>query len=312
MARRIRVWKQGALYHATFNCIDRMFLLKPSPEVNNAVGASLGRALEKHPVHLHSATTNINHLELIFSLGIGQTQNASPLLRLFESLVAKELNRHYRREGHFWSGRARVEEIISDKKAEKLLGYGACNVVKDGLVEKAKDWKGFSSLNALLAGEKLVYEYVNRTLWWKHRAGHRDVDPAEYIRRVEIKLFPLPSWTYLSEEARQTRFRHIVRDHEEIARMEREAEGITKVKGMARIEQESPFSKPSSPRQRSPQPLCHAETKEQYEEYRSEYNETVRAHRAASAAYRAGCFLAEFPPGTFRPPLLTVIMARAA
>jgi putative transposase len=312
MARRIKVWKQGASYHATLNCIDRMFLLKPSPEVNNAIGSCLGRALEKHPVSLHSATTNIDHMELVFSLGPGQTQNASPFLRLFESLVAKELNRYYSREGHFWSGRARVEEIISDTKAEKLLGYGACNVVKDGLVEKAKDWKGFSTLEALLSGEKLVYEYVNRTLWWKHGANRRDVDSAKYIRRVEIELVPLPSWENLSSKARQTRFRYIVRDHEEIARREREAGGTTKVKGMVRIEEESPFSKPANPRKRSPEPLCHADTKEQYEEYRSAYNEIVCAHRIASAAYRNGSFDIEFPPGTFRPPLITVFMKQAA
>jgi hypothetical protein len=226
--------------------------------------------------------------------------------------VAKELNRHYGREGHFWSGRARVEEIISDKKAEKLLGYGACNVVKDGLLEKARDWTGFSTTGALLWGEKLEYEYVNRTLWWKHGADHREVDSARYIRRVEIELVPLPSWVNLSKEARQTRFRHIVRDHEEIARRERAAEGITTVKGMVRIEGESPFSKPRSLRKRSPKPLCHAETKEQYEEYKAEYKEIVKAHRVASAAYRAGCFNVEFPPGTFRPPLVTVIVEQAA
>lgn len=312
MARRIRIWKQGGCYHATLNCIDRMFLLKPSPEVNNTVGSSLGRALARHPVQLHSATTNINHMELVFSLGPGQIQNASPFLRLLESLVAKELNRHYRREGHFWSSRARVEEVVGNNKAEKLLGYGACNVVKDGLVDRARDWSGFSTTEALSTGRRLEFEYVNRTLWWKLGADFRKVEREKYTRRVEIELVPLPSWVNMEKVEQRARFRRIVRDHEESARNERAAKGKTKVKGKARIEQESPFSKPSHGRKRSPQPLCHADTKEEYEAYKAAYQEIVRAHRIASSAYRSGCYDVEFPAGTFRPPLIKAIVEEAA
>ena len=74
MGRRIRIWKPNAMYHVTLQCVDRMFLLKPSPEVNNAVGVALGRTLEASPVDLHSATTNINHLELLLTLSHEQVQ----------------------------------------------------------------------------------------------------------------------------------------------------------------------------------------------------------------------------------------------
>jgi len=293
------------MYHATLNCVDRMFLLKPSKKVNNIIGSSLGRALKLHPILLHSATTNINHLELIFSIGEGQADNVSPFLREFAGRAARDLNRLYGREGHFWAGRARVEEITSDNKAEKLLGYGACNVVKDGLVEKANHWKGFSTTEALSRGGRLVFKYVDRTLWWKNGADRRDIDPSKYTKSTEVVLHPLPDWTDLTPDARQARFRDIVRNHEELARKEREAEGITSVKGMARIEKESPFSKPIRPRERTPQPLCHADTVEDYKAYEAEYKEIVKAHRTASAAFRSGCFDVEFPPGTFRPPLVT-------
>ena len=305
MARRIRVWKENGMYHATLNCVDRMFLLKPSKKVNNIIGSSLGRALKLHPILLHSATTNVNHLELIFSIGEGQADNVSPFLREFAGRAAREFNRLYGREGHFWAGRARVEEITSDNKAEKLLGYGACNVVKDGLVEKANQWRGFSTTEMLSRGGRLAFEYVDRTLWWKSGADHRDVDPSKYTRSTEVVLHPLPSWTDISPDERQARFRHIVRDREELARKERAAEGKTNVKGMARIERENPFSKPSRPRERTPQPLCHADTVEEYKAYELEYKEIVKAHRIASAAFRSGCFDVEFPPGTFRPPLVT-------
>ena len=312
MGRRIRIWKPGASYHVTLQCIDRMFLLKPSDEVNQIIGASLGRAVSRHPVRLHSAATNINHMELVFSLNGDQLNNASSFLQLFECLVAKALNRHYGREGHFWSSRARVEEIISDRKAEALLGYGACNVVKDGLVEKAAHWTGFSTTEALSWGKALEFAYIDKTLWWKLGADHREVDPSKYTKHVRIELEPLPGWEKLSESERQKRFRQIVRDHEVEAETERRAEGIAKVKGMSKIKQESPFSKPRHLRNRTPEPLCHAETDEEREIYEVEYREIVTAHRVASAAYRSGHYDVEFPVGTFRPPLVTVFTVQAA
>ncbi|MCP4604566.1 MAG: hypothetical protein GY847_29265 [Proteobacteria bacterium] len=311
MARRIRVWRENKMFHATYECVDRMFLLKPSGKVNNIIGASLGRALNKHPVRLHSVTTNINHLEIVFSLGPYQQDNASRFLQCFAGLAARGLNRLCGREGHFWAGRARVEEIISDSKAEKLLGYGACNTVKDGLVDKASHWKGFSTNDALGKGKRLLYDYVNRTKWWRCGADHKEVDPKKYTEQVEIVVYPLPSWIGYSVDKRQSRFRAIVRDHEELARLERKVEGITRVKGMERINKESPFSKPKNPRRRTPQPLCHADTKEEYRAYEAEYKEIVKVHRTASAAYRSGYYDTEFPPGTFRPPLVTIYQQAA-
>jgi REP element-mobilizing transposase RayT len=312
MGRRIRIWKSGATYHVTLQCIDRTFLLKPADEVNGIIGAGLGRALVRHPVMLHSATTNMNHMELVFSLGDDQIHNASPFLQLFQSIVAKELNRLYGREGHFWSSRARVEEIISDSRAEALLGYGACNVVKDGLVKTAADWKGFSTTEALSQGKPLEFEYIDRTLWWKLGADHREVDPSKYTKQVHIELTPLRSWEHLSAGMRQQRFRQIVRDHDMLAEKERLAEGTGTVRGMKQIEQESPFAKPRHRRKKSPQPLCHAETEEERNTYEAEYREVVKAHRLASAAYRNGCYDVAFPPGTFRPPLVTVFTLEAA
>jgi len=306
MGRRIRIWEENSMHHATLNCVDRMFLLKPSKEVKNIIGASLGRALKQHPIMLHSVTTNINHMELIFSVGKGQAGNVSLFLREFAGLAAREFNRFYKREGHFWSGRARIEEITSDNKAEKLLGYGACNVVKDGLVEKASDWKGLSSTKVLSFGGKLKFTYINRTLWWKKGAKNKDVAPSEYTRETEIDLHPLPAWVKLSVSSRQRRFCEIVQNHEEQAKLEREKEGITSVKGMSKIARLSPFSKPTSPRKRTVQPLCHADTQEEYKLYKEKYKGIAQEHQKASIAFRSGYLDVEFPPGTFRPPLITV------
>jgi REP element-mobilizing transposase RayT len=296
------------MYHVTYMCVDRMFLLKPSPDVNSAVGSSLGRALASSPVILHSATTNINHLELIISIGKGQVNNASRFLRDFGGLTARSINAVHGREGPVWSGRARVEEIKSDKKAEKLLGYGACNTVKDGLVEKARDWTGFSTTDALSNGkDKLIFDYIDKKLFFKSGADHRkDVDPADYIRRTLIPLTPIPSWQKCTAHQRAAKFRDIIEIYEKAAAKERLAEGILTVKGISKIKIESPFLKPLHARKRTAQPLCHVDTKTEYLQYQKWHLEICQRHKEASFLYREGCFEAEFPPGTFRPPLVVV------
>ncbi len=155
-------------------------LCLPSPEVNTLIGSWIARAVRVFPVLLHSVTTNINHLEIIFSIGPGQIDNASRFLGYFAGYLGKSLNSIHSREGHFWSGRARVEEILTQNKAEKLLSYGACNVVKDGLVEKANHWKGFSTTQALANGKRLIFEYIDRTLWHKYGSDKKNVNPKYY------------------------------------------------------------------------------------------------------------------------------------
>jgi hypothetical protein len=49
--------------------------------------------------------------------------------------------------------------------------------------------------------------------------------------------------------------------YEKTVEKEQLAEGITAVKGMAKIEMESPFLRPHHARKRTPQPLCHVDTK---------------------------------------------------
>lgn len=199
--------------------------------------------------------------------------------------MAKELNRCYERKGHFWSGRARIEEIVSDARAERLLGCGACNTVKDGLAEKALYWKGFSTNAASAHGERLIFFYVDRTLWWEKRLKRGEAEPREYTFQVEVKVNPPPAWRKLTVHKRQSRFRQIIRHSE------REA----------RISKERPFSQPKNQRIKTLQPLCHTDTLEECKEYEEEYREIVAAYRLASAYYRSGMTDVEFLPGTFRP-----------
>ena len=53
--------KEGSVYSLTQRTVDRQFLFRPDPVVENIIGASAARALKKHPVNLHWLDVNINH-----------------------------------------------------------------------------------------------------------------------------------------------------------------------------------------------------------------------------------------------------------
>jgi len=237
--------------------------------------------------------------------------HVSPFLQLFSSLSSRELNRFYERDGHFWAGRARVEEILDDSSAEMMLMYDACNPVKDGMVERARQWKGFSTNEALARGKRLEYSYFNRTGWWKAGGETGKSQKSDFIEKVVIEMTPLPSWSGMKDSQRQTRFRKMIEGEEERARTTRSAEGRT-VYGEESLAKRNPFERPSKPRVRTSQKYCHADTQAACKAYKDMYRELKRAHMQASGDFRSGFVDVEFPPGTFRPPLTAVATMTAS
>jgi hypothetical protein len=51
--------KEGSVYSLTQRTVDRQFLFRPDPVVENIIGASAARALKKHPVFLHWVSRSI-------------------------------------------------------------------------------------------------------------------------------------------------------------------------------------------------------------------------------------------------------------
>ena len=64
----------------------------------------------------------------------------------------------------------------------------------------------------------------------------------------------------------------------------------------------SPFDAPRNPK-RSPRPLCHASSKEDWAWFQEMWRDLTKAYRTASAMFRDGDFSVIFPDHTFRPPL---------
>jgi putative transposase len=311
MARTRRLWQPHIVYSATIRAVNRAFRLKPTRESREIIGASIGRALEKHPVNIHWFDSNINHVHFAFSLTLEQTPHASRFLQHVQSLIARGLNKlHKHQEGPLWSSRARVRPVLDDDAVLSQLLYSATNVVKDGLVESAGQWPGFSSFRALASGQDLRFSYIDWCAWWRASQGKKKPSPLKYVKHTRFALVPIPAWSGMSRDKREAFYRRIVREHESELRREAEVEGRG-VMGLGRLQAVDPYDRPAENKPRTVAPLCHTTSATLRREYEARWKEVMAAYVEASARYRSGEPEAEFPEGMFRPPLVTIYSASA-
>jgi hypothetical protein len=310
MARRPRRWKENSAYAEVKRTVDRQFLLKPTPDIKNIIGASLGRALEKFPVKLYWAEGNVNHMQASRQPLPGKTDNCSKFDQMFYSLLSRGINKLWGRDGPVWSSRNRSTEVIDDQALEQQLFYAVTNMVKDGLLDKVSHSKGFSCYEALATGKTEKYWYTDWTGWWKG-GGKRNKKPVSAYRKwVEVKYEPIPAWASMPEHKRQAHFRREVRKLEQEFREQRKGEG-KRAMGPLKLARLDPRDRPKTLKEKTPQPLCHGSTEEGRQGFKEEWREFLDRYKWASGQYRSGKLDVEFPEGSFRPPLVTIVSATA-
>jgi putative transposase len=307
MANRPRWIKAGAAYCEVQRTVDRQFFFKPDETTRNIIGSAAGRALNKYPVKIYWLDFNINHKQggrAALSESPEHRENLIKFDQLFNSLVARGVNKHLGREGSLYSSKNRIAEATDDKSLEQQLLYAVTNPVKDGLVDRVAHWKGFSSYKQLATGEVERYSYIDWTAW--HRAGGKRSKkaPEAFVKWVEVRLSPIPSWEGMPDHKRQALFRRQVRELEQDYRGQREREGRTAMgpRKLAKVDHRDRPKNP--PKKRGRRPLCHSSTVEGAKEYKKKWREFLDQYYYASGMWMKGVTDVEFPAGSFRPPLI--------
>ena len=307
MANKPRWIKANAAYCETQRTVDRQFFFKPDETTRNLIGAAVGRALKKYPVKLYWIDFNIDHKQSgkePLSDSPEHLENYVKFDQLFNSLVARGMNKHIGREGPLYSSRNRISEAIDDASLEQQLLYAVTNPVKDGLVDRVAHWKGFSSYKQLANGEGERYSYIDWTAWYRAGGQRSKKSPEAFVKWVEVKLSPIPSWERMPEHKRQALFRRRVRELEQDYRAEREREGRS-VMGPRRLAKVDPRARPKNPPKESGcQPLCHSSTLDGAKEYERKWREFLDHYYYASGLWLRGVTDVEFPLGSFRPPII--------
>jgi hypothetical protein len=309
MANRPRWIKKDSAYCEVQRTADRQFFFKPDDTTRNIIGAAAGRALKKYPVKIYWLDFNVNHKQSgrePLSDSQEHLENYVKFEQLFNSLVARGINRYLGREGPLYSTKNRIDEATDNESLEQQLLYAVTNPVKDGLVDRVAHWKGFSSYKQLATGEVERYSYIDWTAW--HRAGgnRSKKAPEAFVKWVEVKLSPIPSWEGMADHKRQTLFRRRVRELEQDCRSQREREGRTAMgpKKLAKLDHRDRPKNP--PKKSGRRPLCHSSTTEGAKEYKKKWREFLDQYYYASGMWLKGVTDVEFPSGSFKPPLIRI------
>jgi hypothetical protein len=335
MARKIRWLRPHLLYESTFRTVDRQFLFKPNhhpqnplleqscplesldpnndiipkPSVINVIGSSIGRALQEYPIQIHWYESNINHLHVGFSFDRAQMGNAAAFHRDSKSVIARELNRTWGREGDFFAARSKIHPCLDDASAAHHFLYALTNPVKDGLVEEVSGSPLFSTYHFQAKGKSLRFWYIDWEAYYlaggARKKKHRIKD---YLKWVEWACTPLPKHEKMTVHQRQTWVRKQVREIE-TAKKKAQRDAGNSFLGKAGLFGLNPRSRPKHPKPSGPDPLCHAATPERVKQYKKEWREFLNRYIQASADYRNGYLHREFPEGSYRPPLVTVYYA---
>jgi hypothetical protein len=199
----------------------------------------------------------------------------------FEGNLARAVNRELGRHGKFW-GREYDDVIVEGNEAFlDRYAYVLCNAVKAGLVERAADWAGVSSLETALGDAVLRVSALNRTrLHNATRRGQR-VNRRDFFETLEMPLVVPPMWEGLTRDEAATCIEEMVSAGEKEYAARRSGK---RALGMRAVMRQKPTDRPVEPSFR-PKIRFFCKDPWRRKELLAEYRGFVGAYRETYGAY---------------------------
>ncbi len=283
------------VYFVTARTFQGRFLMKQMEETSRIAGGVLARAVRLSGVSLHAFVFTSNHLHAIVSARDGAL---SVFMRHLLGNLSKKLGPLAGWRGQFWERRFSAEPIFGADAQEGRLRYLLSHGVKEGLVRSPLEWPGLTCVRQLLSLATERFPFFHWSRRWKDgrlvKGGTNRFD-ARWIEHEELELQPLPAWAELSPNERRRRVKTMIDEIEAKWRQVHQ-----EVRGVEATRWQRPGRRPKHVK-RSPEPLCHADTRVAWVEYRRAYRRFAEWFREASARFLAGDQTAEFPPRAFKP-----------
>lgn len=271
----------GLTHMITRRVTQRIYLLRPSPVVDNIVLYSIAVAARKYGMQLHSITVMSNHYHIVLTDPFGLLPDFE---RWCNSIIARALNAHYGRWENFWS--TEQSSHVQLVNAEDIVGkmvYAITNPVAAGLVSHGEKWPGIRMFSPGV-------RKISRPASFFDKAG-------ELPEVVELEIVAPPLG--LSSHQAYRLIRESVADKEAEIRAAFKAEGRSFL-GAARVLAQKPFESPTTVeprRELSPRVACRDKW------HRIEIlqrNKTFLAeYRGALSAWKRRIKDVLFPYGTF-------------
>ncbi|MBX7192444.1 MAG: hypothetical protein K1X94_10310 [Sandaracinaceae bacterium] len=197
-----------------------------------------------------------------------------------------------------------MEPILSNDAAVGIEQYVHQQAVEHELVERAVEWPGPCSYEAVIEGRSSVEVSLFDDEGWREAGARRD-ERSQFVRTASVPLTPLPHRVGLSELELRAQRRALMLNMQDVeaqvARKRRE-DGSRRLPKPERYTTQDPNGVPPGRRKKSkkPQPWAHG-SDEQVRAYEEAYAEVMVAYELASTRYRETGVLCPFPAGTFPP-----------
>jgi putative transposase len=239
----VRMHLPQTIHFITNRCEQERFFMLPSQTINEIIGAWFARAvcLYGDGIEVYSFIFLSNHFHFLIKDTKG---TLAQFMDYFQGNVARAVNREIGRKGSFWA--REYDDVIVDGDAEFInrYVYTTCNAVKAGLVERASEWTGWSSLQGALSDGAYSFYLLNRTKYYNAKRNKKKVNKAKYIETWKFALSTPPMWEGRTDEERTKLINELVTEAEQDYKAKREGKPVL---GLAQLKHQLPTDRPRNP-----------------------------------------------------------------
>lgn len=301
----IKVENSEEICLITIRTINSRLWFVNNPKLDKKVLTYLARYREMHGVKLYAFVIMGNHYHMIAQFPRGNRAKFTKDFNARFTGIFLSTVKNFR-GGKVWARPYRPQALPNREDVEEWFFYCALNPVSSGLVERIGEYTSYNSFVDSVSGRVREFTYVDWTEYNNRRRTNPRVEISEYTYKHELRFDRLPGYEdTTAEEYKKGMFAKLEERRQKIVlERKRENKGFA---GVAVIRGTKAGSYPKTTKRstrETPRPLvltlC-AETKRRYLEW---YFGIVDAYKKCSKSYREGNLAVEFPPGTYRPPLL--------
>ena len=171
------------VFYVTVRAVNRSFRFVPKRQVREAIDYALAVVLEEYrkrgDLSLHEFEFMSNHYHL---LGTDKIGCLSDFIRDLNSLLSRELNAIRGISGTNVEKGFNLVRIVSAERIVEHAVYTLANPVRAFLVEKARHWKGTSSLRMEYGEPVIVHKPL--TGLWAGKVAHADRAASKRSKRA--------------------------------------------------------------------------------------------------------------------------------
>lgn len=144
----------GTYYMITRRCTQRLFLLRPDKETNNAYLYCVIEAARRFQIDLVIMCMMSNHHHVVIRDTFGRYPE---FIEHMHRILARSQNALRGRWENFWaSGQTSVVRLVGREDILRKVAYVAANPVQDQLVDRVDHWPGVNGYRSLLTRRLLI------------------------------------------------------------------------------------------------------------------------------------------------------------